>query len=47
MANLKSSVGVNIRRKEDGTMNTVITGDLCDEEEQRNNVRECGLRIFN
>ena len=46
MANLKSSVRTNNRRKEKGMKKTILTKDLNVEEEQWNNVRDFRLRIL-
>ena len=46
MANQKPSVRVNNRRKKDGTTNISLTRGQCIEAEQRNNVRDFGLRIL-
>ena len=46
MANLKPSVRVNNRRKEDDTTKISLTRGQCIEAEQRNNVRDFGLRIL-
>jgi len=46
MANLKSSVRTNNRRKDESTKKTILTKDLNVEEEQWNNVRDFGLRIL-
>jgi len=46
MANLKSSVRTNNRRKEESMKKTILTKDLNVEEEQRNNVMDFGLRIL-
>ena len=46
MANLKSSVRTNNRRKEKGMKKTILTKDLNVEEEQWNNVRDFRLRLL-
>jgi len=46
MANLKSSVRTNNRRKEESMKQTIVTKDLNMEEEQWNIVRDFGLRIL-
>ena len=46
MANLKSSVRTNNRRKEESMKKTILTKDLNVEEEQWNIVMDFGLRIL-
>ena len=46
MANLKSSVRANNRRREESMIKTILTKDLNMEKEQCKNVRDFGLRIL-